>query len=166
MPGNVIYDFFMGHQLNPRWGKFDFKFFFEVRPGLIGWVRKIYQVLSIFYFKREGTYLINWLICYTCTCTYRWLTLSEILDLYVYEHHFTYCFSSLRVLFQKLKIHGLCIWGKAHNSTLLKTTCTLYMLHVASLFVHVVHVWCCIAAIISPLSYTCITSDSGFNKTN
>jgi len=36
--GNVIYDFFMGHQLNPRWGKFDFKFFFEVRPGLIGWV--------------------------------------------------------------------------------------------------------------------------------
>ena len=39
--GNVIYDFFMGHQLNPRWGKFDFKFFFEVRPGLIGWVSKI-----------------------------------------------------------------------------------------------------------------------------
>lgn len=36
--GNIIYDFFMGHQLNPRWGKFDFKFFFEVRPGLIGWV--------------------------------------------------------------------------------------------------------------------------------
>lgn len=36
--GNVIYDFFMGHQLNPRWGKFDFKLFFEIRPGLIGWV--------------------------------------------------------------------------------------------------------------------------------
>ena len=32
----------MGHQLNPRWGKFDFKFFFEVRPGLIGWVGKTY----------------------------------------------------------------------------------------------------------------------------
>lgn len=36
--GNFIYDFFLGHQLNPRWGKFDFKFFFESRPGLIGWV--------------------------------------------------------------------------------------------------------------------------------
>ncbi|XP_068730271.1 delta(14)-sterol reductase LBR-like isoform X1 [Montipora capricornis] len=36
--GNIIYDFFMGHQLNPRWGKFDFKLFFEIRAGLIGWV--------------------------------------------------------------------------------------------------------------------------------
>ena len=38
LSGNFIYDFFLGHQLNPRWGKFDFKFFFESRPGLIGWV--------------------------------------------------------------------------------------------------------------------------------
>lgn len=36
--GNSIYDFFVGHQLNPRWGKFDFKFFFQSQPGLIGWV--------------------------------------------------------------------------------------------------------------------------------
>ena len=35
--GNVIYDFFMGHELNPRFGSFDFKFFCEMRPGLIGW---------------------------------------------------------------------------------------------------------------------------------
>nr|AIJ01350.1 lamin 2b receptor [Patiria miniata]AIK20547.1 lamin B receptor 2 [Patiria miniata] len=36
--GNVVYDFFMGHELNPRIGSFDFKFFCELRPGLIGWV--------------------------------------------------------------------------------------------------------------------------------
>lgn len=36
--GNFIYDFFMGHELNPRIGQFDFKFFCEMRPGLIGWV--------------------------------------------------------------------------------------------------------------------------------
>ncbi|XP_022081508.1 delta(14)-sterol reductase-like [Acanthaster planci] len=36
--GNVVYDFFMGHELNPRIGRFDFKFFCELRPGLIGWV--------------------------------------------------------------------------------------------------------------------------------
>jgi hypothetical protein len=28
----------MGHELNPRIGMFDFKFFCEMRPGLIGWV--------------------------------------------------------------------------------------------------------------------------------
>lgn len=28
----------MGHELNPRIGSFDFKFFCEMRPGLIGWV--------------------------------------------------------------------------------------------------------------------------------
>ncbi|XP_076464854.1 delta(14)-sterol reductase TM7SF2-like isoform X2 [Babylonia areolata] len=36
--GNVIYDFFMGHELNPRIGPLDLKFFCELRPGLIGWV--------------------------------------------------------------------------------------------------------------------------------
>jgi Delta14-sterol reductase len=36
--GNVIYDFFIGHELNPRIGWFDLKYFCELRPGLIGWV--------------------------------------------------------------------------------------------------------------------------------
>ena len=35
--GHVAYDFFMGHQLNPRIGSFDLKYFCELRPGLIGW---------------------------------------------------------------------------------------------------------------------------------
>ncbi|XP_061610292.1 delta(14)-sterol reductase LBR isoform X7 [Phyllopteryx taeniolatus] len=35
--GNVIYDFFKGHELNPRIQNFDLKFFCEMRPGLIGW---------------------------------------------------------------------------------------------------------------------------------
>ena len=36
--GNFMYDFFMGHELNPRVGPIDLKFFCELRPGLIGWV--------------------------------------------------------------------------------------------------------------------------------
>ncbi|XP_053163797.1 delta(14)-sterol reductase LBR [Hemicordylus capensis] len=36
--GNIIYDFFMGRELNPRIGNFDLKYFCELRPGLIGWV--------------------------------------------------------------------------------------------------------------------------------
>lgn len=38
--GNPIYDLFIGRELNPRLlgGTFDLKYFFELRPGLIGWV--------------------------------------------------------------------------------------------------------------------------------
>ena len=36
--GNVIYDFFIGRELNPRIGSFDIKEFCELRPGLIGWM--------------------------------------------------------------------------------------------------------------------------------
>ncbi|XP_070781571.1 delta(14)-sterol reductase LBR [Enoplosus armatus] len=35
--GNLAYDFFKGHELNPRIKDFDLKFFCEMRPGLIGW---------------------------------------------------------------------------------------------------------------------------------
>ncbi|ELU01125.1 hypothetical protein CAPTEDRAFT_167905 [Capitella teleta] len=35
--GCVVYDFFMGRELNPRFGPLDLKFFCELRPGLIGW---------------------------------------------------------------------------------------------------------------------------------
>ncbi|XP_053315584.1 delta(14)-sterol reductase LBR isoform X2 [Spea bombifrons] len=35
--GTLIYKFFMGRELNPRIGSFDLKYFFELRPGLIGW---------------------------------------------------------------------------------------------------------------------------------
>ncbi|XP_029470002.1 delta(14)-sterol reductase [Rhinatrema bivittatum] len=35
--GNPVYDFFIGHELNPRFGTFDLKYFCELRPGLIGW---------------------------------------------------------------------------------------------------------------------------------
>eukprot|EP01063_Lacrimia_lanifica_P006315 TRINITY_DN13819_c0_g1_i2.p1 TRINITY_DN13819_c0_g1~~TRINITY_DN13819_c0_g1_i2.p1 ORF type:complete len:422 (+),score=188.71 TRINITY_DN13819_c0_g1_i2:45-1310(+) len=36
--GNPVYDFFIGRELNPRIGSFDWKEFCELRPGLIGWV--------------------------------------------------------------------------------------------------------------------------------
>ena len=33
-----LYNFFMGRELNPRTGAFDWKEFCELYPGLIGWV--------------------------------------------------------------------------------------------------------------------------------
>lgn len=35
--GSAIYDFFMGVELNPRIRRFDFKLFFNGRPGIIAW---------------------------------------------------------------------------------------------------------------------------------
>lgn len=36
--GNMFYDFWMGRELNPRWGTFDWKVICELRPGLVGWM--------------------------------------------------------------------------------------------------------------------------------
>jgi len=35
--GNFFYDFFMGIEMNPRIGDFDFKLFFNGRPGIAAW---------------------------------------------------------------------------------------------------------------------------------
>ena len=43
--GNVMYDWFMGRELNPRNGSFDWKIFCEMRSGLIGWVLINYCML-------------------------------------------------------------------------------------------------------------------------
>ncbi|XP_057409001.1 delta(14)-sterol reductase TM7SF2 isoform X5 [Balaenoptera acutorostrata] len=42
--GNPIYDFFLGRELNPRICSFDFKYFCELRPGLIGWALHLTSV--------------------------------------------------------------------------------------------------------------------------
>lgn len=36
--GNVVYDWFIGRELNPRIGNLDLKLFLEMRPGLILWI--------------------------------------------------------------------------------------------------------------------------------
>lgn len=36
--GHFTYDFWMGRELNPRLGSFDFKVFCELRPGLVAWM--------------------------------------------------------------------------------------------------------------------------------
>ena len=45
--GELLNDFFMGRELNPRIGNLDLKFVCELRPGLIGWM------------------LIDWCLCAT-----------------------------------------------------------------------------------------------------
>lgn len=44
--GYIIYDWFMGRELNPRFWSFDWKVFCEMRPGLIGWVLINYCMMA------------------------------------------------------------------------------------------------------------------------
>jgi hypothetical protein len=60
--GNPIYDFFMGNELNPRIGQFDFKEFCELRPGLIGWA-VINAACLLHQYRETGTVTYSmWLV--------------------------------------------------------------------------------------------------------
>lgn len=49
--GNVIYDFFLGSSLNPRFGSFDLKMFFESRIGMGTWGAFIVGLIAAQYGK-------------------------------------------------------------------------------------------------------------------
>lgn len=53
--GYAIYDFFIGRELNPRIGSFDWKEFCELRPGLIGWA-VINLGMAVKQYKLEKAY--------------------------------------------------------------------------------------------------------------
>ena len=58
--GNILYDWFMGRELNPRvdlpvFGTIDIKVFFELRPGLLGWM-----LLNLSFMARQ--YRVNGLV--------------------------------------------------------------------------------------------------------
>uniref|UniRef100_A0A0B7B1M0 Delta(14)-sterol reductase n=2 Tax=Arion vulgaris TaxID=1028688 RepID=A0A0B7B1M0_9EUPU len=56
--GNIIYDFFIGRELNPRIGPLDLKFFCELRPGLIGWV-VLDWIMVVRAFQETGVFPSN-----------------------------------------------------------------------------------------------------------
>nr|XP_020020518.1 delta(14)-sterol reductase isoform X3 [Castor canadensis] len=60
--GNPIYDFFLGRELNPRICSFDFKYFCELRPGLIGWVLINLALLVQEAEQRGSPSLAMWLV--------------------------------------------------------------------------------------------------------
>lgn len=61
--GNLLYDHFMGRELNPRWGTFDWKVFCELRPGLVGWmllnIACAQEQLAVYGSISGSMYLIN-----------------------------------------------------------------------------------------------------------
>lgn len=73
--GNVIYDWFIGRELNPRVGKFDWKVFCEMRPGLIGWVLINYCMMAKQY-EVHGTVTVSMML----VCLFQtWYILDALL---------------------------------------------------------------------------------------
>ena len=75
--GNVAYDFFMGTVLNPRFGLFDLKFFFESHVGMGTW-GVLAIVLPAAELERTGTLSTAMIVVSICQLFY-------ILDFFVFE---------------------------------------------------------------------------------
>jgi 7-dehydrocholesterol reductase len=64
--GSIIYDFFMGIEFNPRFGKyFDFKLFHNGRPGIVAWTLINFSFAAAQYneigYVTNSMLLLNWL---------------------------------------------------------------------------------------------------------
>lgn len=75
--GNVIYDFYMGTVLNPRFGLFDLKFFFESHIGMGCW-GALAVLLPAAELERTGTLSTAMLVVSLCQLLY-------ITDFFVFE---------------------------------------------------------------------------------
>lgn len=65
---SVVYDFFMGPRLNPRFFGFDVKFFFELRPGIMHWFFTSLGMMMKMY-ERDGTVTTPMLlVCFYHLC--------------------------------------------------------------------------------------------------
>jgi steroid 5-alpha reductase family enzyme len=70
--GTLIYDYFMGTALNPRSGSFDFKLFFEARPGLILWVLINFSFMAMQY-DLHGTVTLPMIL----VCAFHFLYIAD-----------------------------------------------------------------------------------------
>lgn len=63
--GNIIYDWFIGRELNPRFGPLDIKMFSELRPGMLLWLLINLSCLHHHYLKtgkiNDALVLVNFL---------------------------------------------------------------------------------------------------------
>lgn len=75
--GNVAYDFFMGTVLNPRFGLFDLKFFFESHVGMGTW-GALAVILPAVELERTGALSLPMIVVSACQLLY-------IVDFFVFE---------------------------------------------------------------------------------
>jgi protein-S-isoprenylcysteine O-methyltransferase Ste14 len=75
--GNVVYDFFMGTALNPRFGRFDLKLFFESKIGMTTWLALTFAMAAADY-ERWGSVSTPMILVVLFQTLY-------VVDFYVFE---------------------------------------------------------------------------------
>lgn len=75
--GVLVYDFFMGSALNPRFGEFDLKLFFESKIGLSTWI-VIALSMAMAQYERDGSISTPMIL----VCAFQ---LFYVFDFYVFE---------------------------------------------------------------------------------
>jgi protein-S-isoprenylcysteine O-methyltransferase Ste14 len=100
--GNLLYDFFMGTGLNPRVGKFDFKFFFESRMGMASW--GALAVIALWAQKEQtGTVSTAMAVVVGCHLWY-------IVDFFVFESALLWTLDFTYENFGFMLAYGCAVW--------------------------------------------------------
>ena len=100
--GNVPYDFFMGTVLNPRFGLFDLKFFFESHIGMGTW-GALAVILPAAELERTGTLSLPMIVVSGCQLLY-------IVDFFVFESNLL---SMLDIIYENygfMLAHAFLVW--------------------------------------------------------
>jgi delta14-sterol reductase/lamin-B receptor len=100
--GNVPYDFFMGTVLNPRFGLFDLKFFFESHIGMGTW-GALAVILPAAQLEQTGSLSLPMIVVSACQLLY-------IVDFFVFESNLL---SMLDILYENygfMLVHAFLVW--------------------------------------------------------
>lgn len=100
--GNVPYDFFMGTVLNPRFGLFDLKFFFESHIGMGTW-GALAVILPAAQLEETGSLSLPMIVVSACQLLY-------IVDFFVFESNLL---SMLDILYENygfMLVHAFLVW--------------------------------------------------------
>lgn len=100
--GNVPYDFFMGTVLNPRFGLFDLKFFFESHIGMGTW-GALAVILPAAELERTGELSVPMIVVSLCQLLY-------IVDFFVFESNLL---SMLDIIYENygfMLTHAFLVW--------------------------------------------------------
>lgn len=100
--GNVPYDFFMGTVLNPRFGLFDLKFFFESHIGMGTW-GALAVILPAAELEQTGSLSLPMIVVSACQLLY-------ITDFFVFESNLL---SMLDIIYENygfMLVHAFLVW--------------------------------------------------------
>lgn len=100
--GNVPYDFFMGTVLNPRFGLFDLKFFFESHVGMGTW-GALAVLIPAAQLEETGALSLPMIVVSACQLLY-------IVDFFVFESNLL---SMLDILYENygfMLVHAFLVW--------------------------------------------------------